>query len=155
MSRIRLCVGPLTFCILDATFTLIGQPEAYWSGDFLSAREANPLGRWLLHVQPLAFVVGVTASLALYALLLVRLPANLARVAAFLILFFHSVGASTWLLRWGILGNALAVLLLLGASRTATVALRTSSAAPPTPVVPRAASPQVSTPPDSKGCPAM
>jgi hypothetical protein len=117
MNRFRLGVGPLAFCLLDATLTLFGQPEAYWSGDLLAAREANPLGRWLLHLDPLAFVAGAAGSLALYALLLVRLPENQARVTAFAILFLYAVGASTWLLRWGMPGYTMAVLLLLAASR--------------------------------------
>jgi hypothetical protein len=117
MNRLRLAARPLAFCMLDATITLIGQPEAYWAGDLLAAREANPLGRWLLHLDPLAFIAGVVGSLAVYALLLTRLPANLARVAAFAILFLHAVGASTWLLHWGISGYIAAVLLLLAGSR--------------------------------------
>jgi hypothetical protein len=117
MSRFRLCAGPLAFCLLDATLTLLGQSEAYWSGDWLAAREANPLGLWLLHLHPIAFVAGVAVSLAIYALALTWLPANLARVAAFAILFLHAVGASTWLVRWGIAGYPMAVLLLLAGSR--------------------------------------
>jgi hypothetical protein len=116
MDRLRLCAGPLGFCLLDATLTLLGQPAAYWGGDLLAAREANPAGLWLLHLHPLAFPAGVLTSLSLYALLLARLPANLARVAAFLILFLHGVGASTWLLRGGAAGYMLAALLLLAAS---------------------------------------
>jgi hypothetical protein len=117
MNRTLLCAGPLAFCLLDATLTLLGQGEAYWSGDRLAAREANPLGLWLLHLNPVAFVGGAAISLALYALLLTWLPANLARVAAFAILFLHAVGAATWLLRWGIAGYLMAVLLLLAGSR--------------------------------------
>jgi hypothetical protein len=117
MNRLRLSAGPLTFCVLDATLTLIGQPEAYWTGDRLAAREANPLGLWLLHLDPLAFVAGVGVALGVYALLLVRAPVNLARVIAFVILFLHAVGAATWLVRLGVSGYVLAVLLLLVASR--------------------------------------
>jgi hypothetical protein len=116
MSRLRLCAAPLAFCLLDATLTLLGQPEAYWSGDRLAAREANPLGLWLLWLHPLGFAAGVATSLLLYALLLTWSPPNLARVLAFAILFLHGVGASTWLLRWGAVGYLLAVLLLLTAS---------------------------------------
>ena len=42
-------------------------------------------------------------------LLLLRLPLNLARVAAFLILFFHAVAAGTWMLQLGWSGYLLAL----------------------------------------------
>jgi hypothetical protein len=117
MNRLRLCAGPLAFCLLDATLTLHGQPEVYWLGDFLAAREANPVGRWLLHLGPTPFIAGVAGLLLLYMLLLTRLSANLARVAAFAILFPHALGASTWAVSWGIPGYVLAVLVLLAGSR--------------------------------------
>jgi hypothetical protein len=117
MNRLRLCAGPLCFCLLDATLTLAGQPEAYWTGDRLAAREANPLGRWLLYVDPLAFLAGVGLSLGLYAAALALAPPSAARVLAFVILFAHALGASTWLVRWGLAGYLLAALVLLAASR--------------------------------------
>jgi hypothetical protein len=82
-------------------------------------REANPLGGWLIHLHPLAFVAGVSVALVLYALLLRLAPANVARVLCFVILFGHAVGASTWLVRdrGGAAGYLLAALLLLAASR--------------------------------------
>jgi hypothetical protein len=117
MNRPRLSAGPLTFCVLDATLTLCGQPHAYWSGDLLTAREANPVGLWLLHAGPLAFVAGMAGLLSMYVLLLMRLPVNLARVAAFAILFPHALGACSWIVPLGIPGYVLAVLLLFAGSR--------------------------------------
>jgi hypothetical protein len=96
--------------------TLGCQPEGYWSGDRLAAREANPLGLWLLRWHLLGFAGGAVALLGLYALLLVRLPANLARVAAFVILFGHSVWVATWLVRGGVAGTVVAMVLLLAAT---------------------------------------
>jgi hypothetical protein len=116
MTRLRLCAAPLAFCLLDATLTLAGQPAAYWRGDRLAAVEFNPPGRWLLQLHPAAFAAGVAASLALYGLLLARLPPNAARALAFVILYLHAVGASTWLLPLGPPGWLLAVGLLLAAS---------------------------------------
>ncbi len=117
MNRLRLSAVPLAFCVLDATLTLCGQGEAYWSGDFLAAREANPVGLWLLHAGPLVFVAGIGVLLSMYALLLTRLPTNLARVAAFAILFPHALGACTWIVPLGVPGYFLAVVLLLVGSR--------------------------------------
>ncbi len=117
MNRARLSVGPIACCLLDATLTLAGQPEAYWSGDRLMAMEANPLARVLLHLDPFAFVAGVAAALVLYTALLSLLPDNLARVLAFVIVFAHTIAAGSWLLHWGAMGYLSAVLLLVVASR--------------------------------------
>ena len=114
--RVRLWIAPIGFCAVDAAVTLVGQGPAYWSGERGEAHEANPMGLWLLHQHPLAFVVGLVASLAFYVLLMERLPGNLARLAAFVILFLHAVGGATWFVRLGVVGYALAVGWLMLAS---------------------------------------
>jgi hypothetical protein len=103
----------VSLCLLDAGLTLFGQPDDYWSGDRLSAAEANPLGLWLLLWHPLAFVAGVAASILLYLVLLSTTPANLARGFAFVVVFLHALGASTWLVRWGVPGYLLAATLFV------------------------------------------
>jgi hypothetical protein len=114
--RVRLWIGPVLMCAVDAVVTLLGQPESYWDGARHSAKESNPFGLWLLHIHPSAFVAGVMVSILGYVLLIERLPKNLARVASFLLLFLHALGAASWFIAHGILGLTAAVLWLLFAS---------------------------------------
>ena len=108
LRRVRLWIAPASFCAVDAAVTLVGQSPAYWSGERGEAFEANPLGLWLLWLHPLAFAGGAAASLMLYVLLIERLPINLARLASFVILFLHALGAATWFVRLGVIGYAVA-----------------------------------------------
>jgi hypothetical protein len=103
-QRIRLGVGPVLLCLLDTALTLAGQPAAYWAGDHPAACEANPVAAWLLRAHPGAFLSGVAGLLVLYVVLIERLPPSLARVAVFVIVFLHALGASSWLLPHGFAG---------------------------------------------------
>jgi hypothetical protein len=114
--RTRLWVGPVLLGLLDVGLTMAGQPPAYWAGDRLAAHEANPLAAWLLHAHPAAFAVAAAGLLAGYVVLIERLPSSLARVAAFVILFLHALGASSWLARHGLPGLVAAAALLAAAS---------------------------------------
>jgi hypothetical protein len=116
LRRTRLWIVPVWFCAVDAAVTLVGQSSAYWSGERGEAYEANPLGLCLLWLHPLAFAGGAAASLLLYVLLIERLPQNLARLASFVILFLHALGAATWFVRLGLIGYAVAAGWLLIAS---------------------------------------
>jgi len=116
LRRVRLWVAPVCFCAVDAAVTLAGQSPAYWSGERVEAWEANPVGLWLLWLHPLAFAAGAVASMELYVLLLERLPRNLARLASFVILFLHALGAATWFVRLGAVGYVVAAGWLLLAS---------------------------------------
>src|SRR5689334_6033399 len=107
--RVRLWVGPVVACAIDAAVTLACQPAAYWSGDRAAAEEANPLGMWVLRLHPWAFAGGAAALLGLYVVLIERLPPWLGRVASFVILFLHAAGAASWAAREGLLGMAVAV----------------------------------------------
>jgi hypothetical protein len=102
--------------ILDVALTVAGQPDAYWAGNRLAAREANPLATWLLHVHPAAFLVGAGGLLVVYVGVISWLPINLARVAAFVLLVLHALGAARWLARHGWPGLLAGALLLAGAS---------------------------------------
>src|SRR5262245_15517608 len=115
LRRVRLWLVPVAFCAVDVTATLLGQPSDYWAGQRDQVREANPVADAILRWHPLAFVVGAVALMGVYVLLIERLPRNLARVASFVIVFLHAVGAATWFVRLGVVGYALAVgWLLLG-----------------------------------------
>src|SRR5262245_50308360 len=106
--RVRLWVGPVAACALDVAATLACQPAAYWAGDRGAAEEANPLGLWVLRQHPWAFAGGAAALLALYVVLIERLPPSLARVASFVILFLHAAGGASWAAREGLVGIVVA-----------------------------------------------
>ncbi len=103
-GRSWLCVGPLFFCFLDVFLTLQGQSDAYWSGDYSQVTEWNPLARWTLEVHPLLFLLNVVIRMGVACLLILVLRESLARPLAFVVQLGHSLGAASWLTRWGILG---------------------------------------------------
>ena len=115
-SRLRLWSGAVLMCLLDAGLTLAGQSDAYWAGDRLAFREANPVAAWLLRTHPAAFAVGAVLLALGYVVLVEWLPLRLARPAASLTLLLHALGASTWLIRYGPQGIVAAAALLAAAS---------------------------------------
>lgn len=90
---------PVAVCLTDAGLTLLGQPDSYWQGDYLSVIEGNPLPRWLLEFHPLAFVLVLAGWVLCFSLLILLLPRRWACCAYLAVLFGHSVGAASWLLR--------------------------------------------------------
>ena len=96
-SRLWLCVGPVAFCLLDVGLTLHGQPVEYWHGDYGTAFEGNPFFRWFLQQHPFAGLGIVVAWISVFSLAILWLPTKLARVAAFTVLFGHTLGAASWL----------------------------------------------------------
>jgi hypothetical protein len=93
---------------LDVTFTLIGQPPSYWAGDLRTANEANPIAHELLIVDPLLFVGFALAWTALLGTIIVRWAHPLGMALAMLVAVAHAIGGSSWLLRSGEWGIALA-----------------------------------------------
>jgi hypothetical protein len=112
-SRVWLCVGPLLFCLLDGAVTLHGQPAAYWAGQYDQAVEWNPLVRWFMVRHPLLLLAGACGWVLLFSSLILLLPDNTARVVAFLVQLDHTIGAASWLTRFGALGWAGCVALFL------------------------------------------
>jgi hypothetical protein len=49
--------------LFNNAVTLLYQPPAYWSGDYVRAQEAAPIALWLLKLHPLAFEAGMLAFL--------------------------------------------------------------------------------------------
>lgn len=82
--------------VLDLVFTLAGQPESYWQGNYLHFNEASPLGALLLPIHPAYFVL----SFAFYIPFVLFLATNLARPLNIMVAigFFlgHSWGSSSW-----------------------------------------------------------
>jgi hypothetical protein len=92
---------PLAACAADVALTLHGQPESYWQGDYGSVIEGNPIPRWFLEVHPLAFAGLVLAWVGTIVVGLRVLPRRWAVTASLAIVFGHTVGAASWLLRDG------------------------------------------------------
>ena len=99
-KRTRMCAGPVVMVVVDATLTLWGQAPEYWTDGYAFVRENNPIACRLLELHPVAFVLGVVLWTALFTAAIHRLPIEWARVVAFVVMFGHTFGAATWLLRW-------------------------------------------------------
>jgi hypothetical protein len=112
-----LCVAPLVLCAFDLAVTLAGQPIEYWQGDYAVGLEGNPLARPLLLTGPVTFTLAVAAWALAFSLLVTHWRHSFAVVIAFLVTLGHAVCAGTWLMRAGVLGFLLAVLLLVAAER--------------------------------------
>ncbi len=106
--RVWLFLPVAALFALDVTFTLIGQPNSYWAGDRRSANEANPIAYELLVVDALLFVGLALAWTALLGAVIVRWTHRLSAALAMLVAVAHALGGSSWLLRSGEWGIALA-----------------------------------------------
>jgi len=95
-----MCAGPVVMVVVDAALTLGGQAPEYWAGDCSFVRESNPIACPLLELHPMAFVLGVVLWTVSFTAAIHRLPTGWARVVAFVVMFGHTLGAATWLLRW-------------------------------------------------------
>ena len=93
---------------LDVTFTLIGQPASYWAGDRRTANEANPFAYELLVLHPGLFVGLALAWTALLGAVIVRRTHRPSTALAMIVAIAHALGGSSWLLRSGDWGLALA-----------------------------------------------
>lgn len=107
-----LCVLLCLLASADVGLTLSGQPAGYWQGEWHVADEANPLGRWLLHVHPLALGLTVPAEMALAGILLVVWPTQRSSRFVVVLAALHALGAASWLTRSGPLGCVSACLFL-------------------------------------------
>ena len=93
---------------LDATFTLIGQPDSYWAGDRRTANEANPIARHLLVADPWLFGALAVAWAAILGFVVILWEHPLSTALGMLLAFAHALGGASWLLRSGDWGLALA-----------------------------------------------
>ncbi len=110
LPRWWLCLSALVPFAADVGITLAGQPKSYWTGDYTTAHEGNPLARWPLAYHPAAFVVAAVFAAAAYITVLVWGASWLALVLAFaLVVGIHWLfvpgysgwaGQGTWLRRF-------------------------------------------------------
>ncbi|MFO0953781.1 MAG: hypothetical protein U0835_22020 [Isosphaeraceae bacterium] len=119
--RVWLCVPPVFACACDVTATLVGQGPRYWSGDYHSAQELNPLVGPFLAFHPAAFALVATGWALLFTALLLKWRSPLATATGFAVTFGHAVGVASWLVAAGPAGSLAAVVWLAAVSRLAGV----------------------------------
>lgn len=93
---------------LDVALTLLGQDPDYWSGALHTANEANPIARPLLATNPWLFAGLAVLWASVLAAVIVAWESRWSNLLAILVAFGHALGGSSWLLRTGDWGFALA-----------------------------------------------
>ncbi len=99
-----LCIPLFTLASADVGMTLSSQPYSYWQGDRTAVHEVNPLGRWLLHMHPLAFGLCVPVEAAMVGILLLAWPTRLCSRFVLALAWLHALGAASWLAHFGPIG---------------------------------------------------
>lgn len=97
---IGLCLVPVFLAMLDGLVTLIGQPEAYWEGDYSKALEGTPGFRILLTHGPAAYAVGLAVWVMAFVGMILMLPSTLALAICFQFTLGHALGAFSWINRF-------------------------------------------------------
>jgi hypothetical protein len=130
LRRLWLLLPALCLYSADVALTVIGQPAAYWGGDYSQAVEHNPLAHPLLSWHPALFV-GVALGWAVAFGTVVMLWRNrLSDWFAILLALGHAVGGSSWLARQGVVGWVLAVAYLVVAAGVSGVCWRRAGLRP-------------------------
>ena len=88
---------PLLFNVLDTELTLVGQPSIYWQ-DHARALEAAPQFFFLLKINPVVFLIGMSIWAMGWCLLIRITRTWVSLVAALTYGIGHAYGALTWLL---------------------------------------------------------
>lgn len=97
---IGLCSVPVLLAVLDGSVTLIGQPAAYWAGDYSRVLEGTPGFRILLAHGPAAYVAGLTVWVLAFVGLILLLPSRLALAVCLMFTLGHAIGAFSWINRF-------------------------------------------------------
>ena len=95
-----LCLVPILVAALDGSVTLIGQPKAYWAGDYVQALEGTPGFRILMTYGPAAYLAGLTVFIASFVGMILILPRTLALAVCLQFTLGHTIGAFSWIHRF-------------------------------------------------------
>jgi hypothetical protein len=108
-SRVWLVVPVWLWLACDVTLTLAGQSDAYWTGDYAAAIEANPFAYPFLAQGPLLFAFSALVWAMFLGLLVACFSHRLVRWLTIVSAASNAIGGCTWLVRHGSWGWALAV----------------------------------------------
>lgn len=97
---IGLCLVPVLLAVLDGSVTLIGQPAAYWAGDYSRVLEGTPGFRILLTYGPAAYIAGLTVWVLAFVGMILLLPSRLALAVCLMFTLGHTIGAFSWINRF-------------------------------------------------------
>jgi hypothetical protein len=95
-----LSLVPVLLAVLDGSVTLIGQSNAYWSGDHSQVLEGTPGFRTLLTYGPAAYIAGLTLWVLAFVGMILLLPSTLALAVCIMFTLGHTLGAFSWLNRF-------------------------------------------------------
>lgn len=90
-------------CLMDATVTLMGQPDQYWSDGFSKVNEANPAARFALSLSPMHFAIEQMFYIAFWCGIILLGHPKLAFVVSLWVTIVHLVGTFYWVylvFRW-------------------------------------------------------
>jgi hypothetical protein len=128
-TRLWLLTSPFVASALDVALTLMGQPSPYWQGDYSSALESNPLAWLFLWAGPEVFAAGILAYWLLFVAVVLKAQKPFVMLASFAATLGHSIGAATWLWRFGIVGVLLSFVVFVAMERLLSVGWRMANAA--------------------------
>ena len=94
---IGLCLVPVLLAALDGSVTLVGQPPAYWAGDYSQVVEGTPGFRILLTHGPAAYVAGLAVWVLAFVGMILLLPSTLALAVCLQFTLGHTIGAFSWI----------------------------------------------------------
>ena len=96
-SRLWLALPAFLLCLFDQFVTLLGQPKAYWAGDFRAPLEGSPPGHWLLSRHPAWYIMAACCYLLFIVLFIIWLPRLPARMASAGFVVGHTWGTCWWM----------------------------------------------------------
>jgi hypothetical protein len=85
----------------DVVLTLVGQPAAYWAGNYGSVVEFNPIAYQFLAAGPVWCLLAAVVWLLLLGAVVLAWRHPVTDWIAYLLALGHAVGGSSWLVRFG------------------------------------------------------